>query len=94
MNKRDLLKIIVNFGATAATATLATMVIKSNTFPRKLSEKIAVGIGGFIVSGMIADKAGEYAEDQVDKALEIKDMIKAQISEAEMTKQPVLIKEG
>lgn len=93
MDKRKVIKAVANFLASAATGTVVAMVLKSNAIPTNTKEKIAVGIGGFVMSAMISDKAGEYVENQLDDIFEKIDEIKASTEEMSKKKQPVLIEE-
>lgn len=93
MNKREVIKMAANFLASAATGALVAMVVKTNAIPTNMKEKIAVGIGGIVVSAMISDKAGEYVDKQIDDIYERIDEIKASIDDMAKQKQPVLVNE-
>lgn len=76
MNKREVLKTAVSFVSSMAVGTLASMMIKNNVDPIKLSQKAAVAIGGFVLSDYISSKASDYMEGNIDKIFDTIDGLK------------------
>lgn len=71
--KRTVVKTIASFASGIAVSGLMGMLIKSNAIPTNTKEKIFVSLGGFVLGGMVSDKASLYVEDMVDKAFDIFD---------------------
>lgn len=71
MNKLEILKggaeILVSIGV----GSIVGNAIKITTDPEAgRIKKLAIGIGGFVLSQMVSDKAGEYATQKIDSAAE------------------------
>jgi mannitol-specific phosphotransferase system IIBC component len=63
-----LVKGIAGFVASMSVGAVVSNVIVATT-PKNLTtiNRIAVGIGGFVLSSMVADAASEYVKNQIDE---------------------------
>lgn len=76
MNKREIIKTAATFISSMAVGTLTSMMIKNNAIPTKLTQKVAVAVGGFVLSDMISAKASEYVEKTIDDGFDMIDNLK------------------
>lgn len=76
MGKREVIKTVASFGASFAVSGLVTMLIKSNAVPANFKEKVYLGVGSAVLSGMIGDKSVDYVGDTVDKIFDMIDSVK------------------
>ena len=71
LTKLDVVKFVattvVSFatGAVVTNAVRATSPTTAKTLPR-----IVIGIGSFVLSGIVSDFASKYAEDKIDESVE------------------------
>ena len=72
MSKLGLLKVgtelVVSIGVSAIVGSAINQIAGPNL---KLPKKLAVGVGGVVLSGMIADMATTYADVKIDEYVEI-----------------------
>lgn len=61
-------KLIAGFTGMCVGATI-TQIVSKNTQPTSRLEKITLAIGSFVISSMIADKASEYVDNEIDNTL-------------------------
>ena len=68
MNLLPVVKTVASFVVSAGTGTIVANAIKaSNPSQASLIHKISVAAGGFVLSGMVADKAATYTEGVIDE---------------------------
>lgn len=71
MNKLGLLKDVVDLVVSIGVSSVVGNAIKMTTDPEsKLPKKIAIGIGGFVLSHMVADMAAKYSGEKIDSMAE------------------------
>lgn len=81
MNKLDLFKGATEFVVSIGVSAIVGNAIKLTTGPKvKLPKKIAIGIGGIVLSGMVAEMATTYADKKIDEYVDtvkrFSDMVK------------------
>jgi hypothetical protein len=77
MNKIEMIKKIGIIVVSVGVGAIVSNTIKSTT-PSSIGtiKKFCIGVGGFVLSSMISDKASRYAEQQIDHTvMEIKKMV-------------------
>lgn len=67
MIKRDTIKKGLRFVGSFCVGTVMTLFLKQNVVPEKTYEKIAVGIGSFVLSDMISVQAETHIDGVVDR---------------------------
>lgn len=71
MNKLEILKGGVEILVSIGVGSIVGNAIKLTTDPEAGKiKKMAIGFGGFVLSQMVSDKAGEYATQKIDSAAE------------------------
>ena len=71
MKKLDILKGVAELVVSVGVSAIVGNTIKTTTPPDiHVIKKVCVGIGGFVLSGMIGDKTAEYASNQIDETVE------------------------
>jgi hypothetical protein len=77
-------ELLVSFGAGAVVTNTIKVTTPSNA---KLIQKIAIGVGGFVLSGMVGEAAVKYANTSIENGVaQVKDA-KAKI-EAQKKENP------
>lgn len=67
MNKLEIFKGATSFVASVGVSSIVGNAIKLTTVPEaKLPKRIAIGLGGMVLSFMISDLAEKYVEAQID----------------------------
>lgn len=77
MNKVDMIKSVGNFVISVGVGAIVNNAIK-HTSPSSVSgiKNLCVGIGAFVLSNMVSDKATTYAEGKIDSAVKsVKEMV-------------------
>jgi len=79
MNKLELLKsaaeLIVSIGVSSVVGNAIKASLPENT---KVVRKVAVGIGGFVLSSMVGDMASKYATESIDEmAVKLTSVVKS-----------------
>lgn len=64
--KKDTVKNIARFIGSFAVGGLASLLVKQNVVPKNVYEKVVVGLGSFVVSGMVSSKAEDYIDKEID----------------------------
>jgi len=85
MNPLNLIKtvteIVVSVGVGAVVGNTIKLTTPAGTHVLK---RVAIGVGGFVLSSMISDKASTYATTTIDETVEkIKKLIKPETPEVE-----------
>ncbi len=88
--KRNTVKNAARFIGSMAVGTLTGLLVKQNVVPSSTYEKIAVGIGSFILSDMVSVKAEDHIDTQIDKIFDTVDEVKNNIENKE-EKQEVVV---
>lgn len=71
MNKLDILKGASEILTSIGVSAIVGNVIKMTADPEGgRIKKIAIGVGGFVLSSMVADKAVDYANERIDSTAE------------------------
>ena len=70
MNWIKIAKGLTSFVVSAGVSTIVTNVVRATT-PRNIGllNKIAIGVGGLALSGLVADQAVKYVEKEIDEVL-------------------------
>jgi len=67
MKKLDILKGVAELVVSVGVSAIVGNTIKTTTPPDiHMIKRVCVGVGGFVLSGMIGDKTAEYASKQID----------------------------
>lgn len=76
MNKLEVVKAATELVVSLSVGSVVGNTIKSGIpAGSKLVKKVSIGIGGLVISSMIADMASKYATDSIDNAVEnLKDL--------------------
>ena len=70
MNKLSIFKDVADVVVSIGVSSIVGNAIKMTTDPEaKLLKKIAIGIGGIVLSGMVGDLASKYTNQQIDNAV-------------------------
>lgn len=64
-----LVKLVANVVVTASTSKVVRQVIQANTNPQSTFEDVQMFIGSFAIGGLVAERAWERTEVQIDKAV-------------------------
>jgi hypothetical protein len=67
MDKIAIIKKGVNIVVGVAVGKLVSNIIKNNTDPEKLTDKVAVITGGFVLGSMVADLSKTYTDEKIDE---------------------------
>lgn len=71
MNKLGIVKDIADIVVSIGVSSIVGNAIKLTTDPEaKLPKKIAIGIGGIVLSGLVSEAAQKYANVKIDNAAE------------------------
>lgn len=68
MNKLELAKLAVSAIVGAGTTKIVVAIIKNNTDPEKITEKVAIAAAGFVLGSMAADASKKYTDAKIDEA--------------------------
>jgi hypothetical protein len=68
VTKLDLAKLAVNFVVGAGVTKIVTGIIVSNTDPEKVTDKVAIIVGGAMLGSMVAHHTKEYTSKSIDDA--------------------------
>lgn len=93
MNKLSIFKDVADVVVSIGVSSIVGNAIKMTTDPEaKLLKKIAIGIGGIVLSGMVGDLASKYTNQQIDNAVasvsSIVDNMKNAKAEKELVEDP------
>lgn len=75
---KKILKGVAKFVGSMGVGTLVTIGFKQNVIPKKLYEKIMIGIGSFVIADMVSMKAEKHIEDQIDEVFDFVDQLKGE----------------
>lgn len=69
MNILPIVKVVAGVAASVGVGAVVGNAVKLGTpESSKLIQKIVIGVGGFVLSSMVADHASNYVEAQIDNA--------------------------
>ena len=80
-NLRRGIKATVKFIAGVGAATITTQIIKNNTDPNNVIQKVTITIGAFALGSMLADAAMTQAGKDFDEAAEFADGVRYTVQE-------------
>lgn len=64
--KLGIAKGVVSLVVGSGISSIVVGVAKNNTSPEKVHQKVAIVSGAFVVGAVLADKAKEYTDQQID----------------------------
>lgn len=80
MKTLETVKAIATLAVTIGVSAIVGNVVKATTpIDVKILTKICIGLGGFVLSGMLGDLAGNYADKKIDEAVELVKTVVAEI---------------
>lgn len=68
--KTDIAKQVVSIVVGIGTSKIVAGVIKNNTDPDKLTDKVAIAAASVVLGGIIAERTRVYTDAQIDKFIE------------------------
>lgn len=78
MNPMTIVKSVVDLAVSAGAGAVVGNAIKQSTPANaKLVQKISIGVGGFVLSGLVGAQASKYATEQIDTTIEQIKAVKA-----------------
>lgn len=70
MNKLELAKLAVSAVVGAGTTKIVVAIVKNNTSPDKITDKVAIAAGAFVLGSMAADASKKWTDSKIDGAAE------------------------
>ena len=81
MKKMEAVKAVAALVVSAGVGFIVSNIVKATTpADTKVIVKICIGIGSFVLAGLVSDAATDYTEKTIDEAVE---MVKDAVKEAE-----------
>ena len=67
ITKTDIAKNVVSFIVGAGTAKIVGQVIKNNTQPESMTDKVTMTAGAFVIGGMAAEATKKNTDQKIDE---------------------------
>lgn len=74
---RDIIKKGIRFVGSFCVGTVVSLFLKQNVEPEKTYEKVAIGIGSFVIGDMVSSQAERYINDTIDRVYDTIDQYKS-----------------
>jgi len=68
-DKLSIAKMVIRWTVIGGTSKIVNGIVKNNTDPETLSEKVQIFAGSFAIGGMVANVVGDHTDEKVDEII-------------------------